>query len=67
MTPTPVLNASRVHHCSQQQPPQPLIFLPAPYPRCPFWVVLTDWKSMMTTLGLVRMPALARTCWLNSA
>ena len=33
----------------------------------PFEMVLTDWESMMTTLGLARLPALARTCWRSSA
>jgi len=34
---------------------------------CLFETILTDWESMMTTLGPVRLLVLARTYWRSSA
>ena len=72
----PVLNASRVHHHGQQQPQcvygyvaltlfDSFACVISALP--PFETVLTDWESMMTTLSLARLPALACTCWRSSA
>ena len=66
----PVLNASRMHYHGQQQPRCVYGYMALAsfdsfacvvFALSPFETVLTDWESMMVTLGLVRLPALART------
>ena len=68
----PIRHAGRLDPAGDQQAQRvdQDVALTALYPlvpieaaNAPFSVVLTDWPSMMTTLGPGRRPALARTNW----